>query len=186
MSRIGLKPISLPEGVTYEIKDGAVSVKGPKGEVSVKLLAGVSVHEENGALHCVLEDTESRQAHKNHGTFAANLHNAAKGVSEGWKKELEINGTGYRAAIKNGAISMFLGYSHEIRVEPVGKFTKITCPDDTHVVVEGCDKHDVGQTAALIYDSHRPDVYGQKGVHYKGQHLIKKIGKRAAATGAKK
>ena len=67
-----------------------------------------------------------------------------------------------------------------------GKFTKITCTDDTHVVVEGCDKHDVGQTAALIYDSHRPDVYGQKGVHYKGQHLIKKVGKRAAATGAKK
>jgi len=184
MSRIGLKPISLSEGVTYEIKDGVVLVKGPKGEVSVKMLPGVSVHEENGTLSCVLE-SEDRQAHKNHGTFAANLSNAIKGVHEGWKKELEINGTGYRASIKGNAIEMFLGYSHKITVAPVGKYTKITCPDDTHVVVEGCDKHDVGQTAAHIYDSHRPDVYGQKGVHYKGQQLIKKVGKRAAAGGKK-
>ncbi|MCQ2799595.1 MAG: 50S ribosomal protein L6 [Bacilli bacterium] len=185
MSRIGLKPISLPEGVTYEMKDGVILVKGPKGEVSVNMLYGVSVQDDNGTLHCVLDLENDRQAHKNHGTFAANLNNAIKGVHEGWKKELEINGTGYRASIKGNAVCMFLGYSHEVRVEPVGKYTKITCQDDTHLTVEGCDKHDVGQTAALIYDSHRPDVYGQKGVHYKGQMLIKKVGKRAAAGGKK-
>ncbi len=127
----------------------------------------------------------TKQGAADHGTTAALLHAAVKGVHEGWKKELEINGTGYRASIKNGAVTMFLGYSHTITVEPVGKYTKLSCPDETHIIVEGCNKQEVGQTAALIYDKHRPDVYGQKGVHYKGQHLIKKVGKRAAAGGKK-
>ena len=78
--------------------------------------------------------------------------------------------------------SMFLGYSHDVNIDPVGQYTKISTPDETHIVVEGCDKQEVGQTAALIYDSHRPDVYGNKGVHFKGQHMIKKVGKRAAAA----
>lgn len=182
MSRIGFKPVTLPEGVTYTIAEGNVIVKGPKGEVNVHIPSGVSVKAEDGKLEAVLlgEDTP------NHGTLAALLHNAVKGVTEGWKKELEIAGTGYRAQIKGQAVSMFLGYSHTIVVEPVGEYTKITCPDETHVVVEGPDKQAVGQTAALIYDSHRPDPYGNKGVHFKGQHMIKKIGKRAAATTAKK
>lgn len=192
MSRIGFKPISLPEGVSYQIVDGLMTVKGPKGEVSVHIPMDVSVSEEDGHLHVTPvegakeEAGKARQGSENHGTTAANIHNAVKGVTEGWKKELEINGTGYRASIKNGAVVMFLGYSHEISVAPVGKFTKITCPDETHITVEGCDKHDVGQTAAYIYDKHRPDVYGQKGVHYVGQKLIKKVGKRATASAGKK
>lgn len=185
MSRIGFKPIALPEGVSYETVDGVITVKGPKGEVSVRIPSDVSVEEKDGHLHVVPLAAHTKQGSANHGTTAALLHAAVKGVHEGWKKELEINGTGYRASIKNGAVTMFLGYSHTVTVEPVGKYTKITCPDETHVVVEGCNKQEVGQTAALIYDKHRPDVYGQKGVHYKGQHLIKKVGKRAAA-GAKK
>lgn len=192
MSRIGFKPISLPEGVSYELSAGLITVKGPKGEVSVHLPADVSVSEENGALHvrpvtgAKEEAGKSRQGSENHGTAAANIHNAVKGVTEGWKKELEINGTGYRASMKGTSVSMFLGYSHEIVVAPIGKYTKITCPDETHVTVEGCDRQQVGQTAAHIYDKHRPDVYGQKGVHYVGQHLIKKIGKRASAGSGKK
>lgn len=190
MSRIGFKPISLPEGVTYEIVDGVMTVKGPLGEVSVHIPMDVSVSEKDGHLHVAPiadakeEAGKARQGSENHGTTAANINNAVVGVTKGWKKELEINGTGYRASIKNGNVVMFLGYSHEITVSPVGKYTKITCPDETHVTVEGCDKHDVGQTAAYIYDKHRPDVYGQKGVHYVGQHLIKKVGKRASAGGA--
>jgi large subunit ribosomal protein L6 len=178
MSRIGFKPVALPAGVTCVVNGGLATIKGPKGEVNVLITKGVSVSIEDGKVEAKLigEDTP------NHGTVAANLHNAVKGVTEGWKKELEINGTGYRAQMKGNTLVMFLGYSHDIIINPVGKFTKITVPDETHVVVEGCDKQEVGQTAALIYDSHRPDPYGQKGVHFKGQHLIKKVGKRAAAT----
>ena len=186
MSRIGLKPISLPKGVTVAINGAVVTVKGAKGEVSVHIPSDVSVEVKDGTLHVISKATEEegRQGGENHGTTAANLHNAVKGVSEGWKEELEIAGTGYRAQMKGKAVSMFLGYSHEILVEPIGQFTKISLSDETHIVVEGADKQQVGQTCALIYDSHRPDVYGNKGVHFKGQKMIKKVGKRAAAATA--
>lgn len=180
MSRIGLKPVALSAGVTCDIKDGIATMKGPKGEVNVLITKDVSVSEADGKISVkpLVEGTP------NHGTVAANLHNALKGVTEGWKKELELKGTGYRAQMKGNTLVMFLGYSHDIHIDPVGKFTKITCTDETHVTVEGPDKQEVGQTAALIYDSHRPDPYGNKGVHFKGQHMIKKIGKRAAAAAA--
>ncbi len=185
MSRIGFKPIALPEGVTYETNGNVMTFKGPKGEVSVRIPSDVSVEETEGHLHVKPLAENTKQGSADHGTTAALLNAAVVGVHEGWKKELEINGTGYRASVKNGEVTMFLGYSHQITVAPVGKYTKISCPDETHIIVEGCNKQEVGQTAALIYDKHRPDVYGQKGVHYKGQHLIKKVGKRAAAGGKK-
>lgn len=183
MSRIGLKPIALPSGVELHQEADVVTVTGPKGEVSVRLPADISVEVKDGILHTVLseEGAKTIQGQENHGTTASLVHAAVIGVSEGWKKELIVSGTGYRASIKNGEVVMFLGYSVEKKVAPVGKYTKITCPDDTHIVVEGCNKQEVGQTAALIYDCHRPDVYGQKGVHYAGQKLIKKVGKRASS-----
>jgi len=186
MSRIGFKPISLPSGVTVVINGHAIAVKGAKGEVSVSFPADVSVEVKDGkvSVNNIAKEEDQRQGNMNEGTVAANLKNAIHGVSTGWKKELEVAGTGYRCQLKGKTISMFLGYSHNIDLDPIGQFTKITLPDETHIVVEGCDKQQVGQTAALIYDSHRPDVYGNKGVHYKGQHMIKKIGKRAAATTA--
>jgi large subunit ribosomal protein L6 len=185
MSRIGFKPISLPSGVTVTINGSSATVKGAKGEVSVLIPSDVSVEVKDGKAQVKIINTEDmRQGNENEGTVAANLKNAIHGVSTGWKKELEIAGTGYRAVMKGKAVSMFLGYSHEILVEPIGAYTKLSVPDETHVTVEGADKQQVGQTAALIYDSHRPDVYGNKGVHFKGQHMIKKVGKRAAATTA--
>ena len=185
MSRIGFKPISLPSGVTVTINGNAATVKGAKGEVSVLIPEDVSVEVKDGKAQVKIIDQENaRQGNENEGTVAANLKNAIHGVTTGWKKELEIAGTGYRAQMKGKAVSMFLGYSHEILIAPIGQYTKISVPDETHVTVEGADKQEVGQTAALIYDSHRPDVYGNKGVHFKGQHLIKKVGKRAAAATA--
>lgn len=183
MSRIGLKPIALPAGVTLEVNGNVAIVKGSKGEVSVHIPSDVSVEVADGVAHVNLNANENnmRQAQKDHGTTAANLTNAVKGVSEGWKKELEIAGTGYRASMKGDAVTMFLGYSHMVERKPIGKYTKITCKDETHITVEGCSKEDVGQTAASIYDAHRPDVYGNKGVHYVGQKMIKKVGKRAAS-----
>ena len=161
MSRIGFKPIPLPDGVSVEIKEHEVTVKGPKGEVSVHVPGDVSVLQEENILHIKPKN----------------------GVVEDPK--LESRRTGYRAQMQGASVNMFLGYSHNIEVAPIGKFTKISCPDETHIVVEGVSRQEVGETAARIYDSHRPDVYGNKGVHYKGQHLIKKVGKRAA-SGAKK
>jgi large subunit ribosomal protein L6 len=185
MSRIGFKPISLPSGVTVTINGNTATVKGAKGEVSVLIPEDVSVEVKDGKAQVKILDQENlRQSNENEGTVASNLKNAIHGVTTGWKKELEIAGTGYRAQMKGKVVSMFLGYSHEIEIAPLGVYTKISVPDETHVTVEGVDKQEVGQTAALIYDSHRPDVYGNKGVHFKGQHLIKKVGKRAAATTA--
>ena len=184
MSRIGFKPISLPSGATVTVNGSVATVKGAKGEVSVLIPSDVSVEVKDGkaTVKIIAKEDDARQGNENEGTVASNLKNALHGVTVGWKKELEIAGTGYRASMKGKAVSMFLGYSHEILINPIGAFTKISVPDETHVTVEGADKQQVGQTAALIYDSHRPDVYGNKGVHYKGQHMIKKVGKRAAAT----
>ena len=182
MSRIGLKPISLPEGVTYEIKDGAVSVKGPKGEVSVKLLAGVSVHEEGGALHCVLEDTESRQAHKNHGTFAANLHNAAKGVSEGFETVQEFVGVGYKAEAKGQILEMALGFSHNIFMEmpPEIKIETINERGKNPILkMRSYDKQLLGQVAAKIRSMRKPEPYKGKGIKFEGEVLRRKAGKSA-------
>ncbi len=188
MSRIGKKAIVLPEGVTLEVKEHSVFVKGPKGDLDVHLPNDVKVEIKDGAAHVspiLGPDDDPEQGQENHGTASALLHNAVKGVSEGWKKELEVSGTGYRCSMKGDTLTMFLGYSHDVKVKAIGKYTKISCPDETHIVVEGVDRQEVGQTAATIYDSHRPDVYGNKGVHYKGQKLIKKVGKRAAAGGKK-
>ncbi|MCH4210893.1 MAG: 50S ribosomal protein L6, partial [Bacilli bacterium] len=165
------------------LSEKVATVKGAKGEVSVLLPQDVSVEVKDGTVSLKIKQVEDmRQANMNEGTLAANLKNAFHGVSVGWKKELEVAGTGYRASMKGKTVSMFLGYSHDVNIDPVGQYTKISTPDETHIVVEGCDKQEVGQTAALIYDSHRPDVYGNKGVHFKGQHMIKKVGKRAAAA----
>jgi large subunit ribosomal protein L6 len=183
MSRLGFKPISLPNGATLTINGDHVSVKGAKGELSVRIPADVSVEAKDGTVSIKAKAVEdARQANMDQGTTAALIKDALVGVTTGWKKELEIAGTGYRATLKGKTLNMFLGYSHDINIDPIGQYTKFTVPDETHVTVEGCDKQQVGQTAALIYDSHRPDVYGNKGVHYKGQHMIKKVGKRAAAT----
>jgi large subunit ribosomal protein L6 len=183
MSRIGLKPIALPSGVTAEIKDNVITIKGAKGEVSVKIPSDVSVSLADGKISLKALN-ETQQTHEDHGTTAAHINNAVKGVSVGFKKELEISGIGFRAQMQGTSVDMFLGYTNDVVIAPLGKGTKISCPNETTIIVEGCDKQAVGQTAALIYDSRRPDVYANKGLHYKGQHMIKKIGKRAAATTA--
>ena len=183
MSRIGFKPIVLPAGVTADIKEGAITVKGAKGELSVSFPAIVSVEAKDGAIHCSVKG-ESIAERTFHGTVRANIANAVKGVSEGIKKELEITGIGYRAAMRGAAIVLNVGFSHEVVLQPV-KGVKISCTDETHIVVEGIDIQKVGQTAALIHDTKRPEPYGGKGIKYKGEHIIRKEGKRAAATGKK-
>ncbi|MCR5079524.1 MAG: 50S ribosomal protein L6 [Bacilli bacterium] len=182
MSRIGLKPVVLPAGVTVTSNDGVVTVKGAKGELSVKLPANVSVEVEDGTLH-VRRASEEQHNVMMHGTARANIANAVKGVSEGFKKELEMNGTGYHASMKGTSLVLAVGYSHEVVIEPK-EGVKISCTDETHIAVEGCDKQKVGQTAALIRDVRRPEPYKGKGIKYKGEVIIRKEGKRA--SGGKK
>lgn len=180
MSRIGLKPISLPEGVSVNLDTKGVAViKGPKGELSVSYPANyVSVEVKDNEI--VVSRHSDEQAYvMNHGTARANLHNAVVGVHEGFKKELEISGIGYRAAKRGDSVVLNVGFSHEVVIKPLPGVT-ITCPDETHINVEGISKQAVGQTAALIHDTKRPEPYGGKGIHYKGEVIIRKEGKRAA------
>ena len=178
MSRIGLKPVVLPEGVTLDIKEGAVAVKGPKGELSVAFPSCVSVSVDNGVAHVARKD-DSPASVTNHGTVRANLANAVKGVHEGFKKELEIQGIGYRCSMRGTSIVLNVGFSHEVVITPV-EGVKISAKDDTHITVEGIDRQKVGQTAALIHDTKRPEPYGGKGIRYVGETVILKEGKRAA------
>jgi large subunit ribosomal protein L6 len=137
---------------------------------------------DNGVAHVARKD-ENPSSVANHGTVRANLANAVKGVSEGFKKELEIQGIGYRCSMRGTSIVLNVGFSHEVVIAPV-EGVKITATDDTHIVVEGIDRQKVGQTAAQIHDTKRPEPYGGKGIRYKGEVVTLKEGKRA--TGGKK
>ena len=183
MSRIGFKPVVLPEGVTVTVNDGEVVVKGAKGELSVAIPANVSVEVKDNELLCHRAGEEKRDLEM-HGTVRANLHNAVTGVHDGFKKELEISGIGYRCAMRGTDLVLNVGFSHEVVIHPVDG-VKISATDETHIVVAGIDKQKVGQTAALIHDTKRPEPYGGKGIKYKGEVIIRKEGKRAAATGKK-
>jgi len=181
MSRIGLKPIVLPAGTTVTVNGNVATVKGAKGELSVSFPEFISVEVKDGLVlvHRANEEAESVTFH---GTVRANLANAIKGCSEGFKKNLEISGIGYRCAMRGESIVLNVGYSHEVVIAPLPG-VKISAKDETHITVEGYDKQAVGQTAALIHDTKRPEPYGGKGIMYEGEHIIRKEGKRAAAGG---
>lgn len=178
MSRIGFKPVVLPEGVTAELVGGVMTVKGPKGELNVSIPALVSVEVKDGAIHCTVKGNEIEERTL-HGTTRANIHNAVVGVKDGFKKELEIVGIGYRCSVTPDGLVLNVGFSHEVLIPPV-EGIQITAKDETHITVEGIDKQKVGQVAALIHDTKRPEPYGGKGIKYKGEFIIRKEGKRAA------
>ena len=179
MSRIGLKAITLPAGVTVEIANGVATVKGPKGSLQVRVPEVIKVAVEGETIKCtrVNEEKHTKQLH---GTTRANLQSAVTGVTSGFKKELVIVGIGYRCQMRGENIVMNVGYSHEIVIKPEPT-VKISCPSTTEIVVEGLDKQAVGQTAALIRATREPEPYNGKGVMYKNEHIIRKEGKRAAS-----
>lgn len=177
MSRIGLKVINVPAGVTLKEENGVMSVTGPKGTLTVKIPEVISVSIEGAQVKCTRAN-EEKHTKQLHGTTRANLNDAIIGVTEGFKKELVIVGIGYRAAMRGNDIVMNVGYSHEIVIKPEPT-VKISCPSATEVVVEGLSKQAVGQTAALIRATREPEPYNGKGVMYKGEHIIRKEGKRA-------
>ena len=181
MSRIGRKPLPLPKGVTLTPKAGAVSVKGPKGELSKPLPEGISVKTEADKIQ-VLRADDSRQNRSKHGLIRAHLANMVKGVTEGWNRELEINGVGYRAEVAGDTINMALGYSHPIAFKlPKGVTAKV---DKNRVTLSSADRDLVGQTAAKVRELRPPEPYKGKGVKYVEEVIKRKVGKAGATSGS--
>jgi len=179
MSRIGKKPIPIPKGVTVKVAPDAIEVKGPKGQMRQALPPGIVFAQDDGSLVATLE-REDGELRKFHGLARSLVANAVTGVTEGFKKELDIVGVGYRAELKGKQVHFALGYSHPIVFDiPTG--IDIAIDKQTHLTVTGIDRQLVGQVAADIRSMRKPDPYKQKGVRYTGEVLKKKAGK----TGAK-
>jgi large subunit ribosomal protein L6 len=179
MSRIGKKPIKLPKGVSVKIAPDAVEVQGPKGKLRQPTPPGIVFAEDAGAVVARLE-REDDSLRKFHGLARSLVANAVTGVTEGFKKELDIVGVGYRAELKGKQVVFALGYSHPVVFDiPAG--IDIAVDKQTHITVTGADRQLVGQVAANIRRMRKPDPYKQKGVRYTGEVLKKKVGK----TGAK-
>ena len=178
MSRIGKKPIPIPKGVTVNVAPDAVEVQGPKGKLRQLLPPGIVFAQENGSLVAKLQ-REEHELRKFHGLARSLVANAVAGVTDGFKKELDIVGIGYRAELKGRQVQFALGYSHPIVFDiPAG--IDITIDKQTHITVTGPDRQLVGQVAANIRRMRKPDPYKQKGVRYTGEVLKKKVGKTGA------
>jgi large subunit ribosomal protein L6 len=182
MSRIGTKPVDVPAGVSVEIRPAALEVKGPKGSLNVPLPAGIEVQRQDGRLTLKRQDSEKAALH---GLTRALLANAVHGVSKGFEKHLDIVGIGYRAESKGNKVVFTLGYSHPIEFE-IPKGIAVSVDKQTHLVVSGADRQQVGQVAAKIRALRPPDPYKNKGIRYTGERLRKKVGKAVAAGGATK
>ena len=179
MSRIGKKPITIPKGVTVKLAEGAVEVQGPKGKLRQAYPAGINFELADGHLTAKTA-SEDPQLRKLHGLSRSLIANAVTGVTDGFKRELDIVGVGYRAELKAKQVIFALGYSHAVVFDiPTG--IDIVIDKQTHITVTGVDRQLVGQVAANIRRLRKPDPYKQKGVRYTGEVLKKKAGK----TGAK-
>lgn len=177
MSRIGAKPIPVPSGVSITIESSEIRVKGPKGVLTSPVLPGIEVQVASGVAQVSLQKGAGNRAYW--GLTRALLANAVTGVSQGFKKELDIVGVGYRAQVKGRSVSFALGYSHPVEFAlPDGIDVQIE--KNTHLVVSGADKQVVGEVAARMRALRKPDPYKQKGVRYTGERLIKKAGKTGA------
>ena len=181
MSRIGKMPVAIPAGVEVTIAEGnLVTVKGPKGTLTQQLEPTMTIKQEGAELHVSRPD-DGKENRALHGLTRALLHNMVVGVSEGFKKELEINGVGYRAAKEGNELVMNLGYSHPVKMAEIDGIT-IEVPSPNKVVISGPDKQKVGQFAAEVREKRPPEPYKGKGIKYVDEVIRRKVGK----TGAKK
>ncbi len=177
MSRIGRKPISVPEGVTVSVAPGRVTVNGPKGELSQTIDPDMKVEQEDGSV-VVARPTDRGEHRALHGLTRSLIANMVEGVTEGFEKRLEIQGVGYRAQLKGRNLELALGYSHPVSIEaPEG--IEFEVPQPTRVVVKGISKQAVGETAAIIRKQRPPEPYKGKGIRYEGEYVARKVGKRA-------
>ena len=181
MSRIGRMPIELPAGVEVKIGDNnVVTVKGPKGALTQQLHPAMSINQEGNVIH-VTRPNDLKENRALHGLTRSLLHNMVVGVTEGFKKELDVNGVGYRVAKEGKKLVMNLGFSHQVFVdEPEG--ITIEVPNPNHIVISGCNKQQVGQFAAEVREKRPPEPYKGKGIKYTDEVIRRKEGK----TGVKK
>lgn len=181
MSRVGRSPVELPAGVTATVADGVVKVKGPKGELTLKLARDVSVSVEGNVVTCE-RSSETKQAKSSHGTMRALIAGMAKGVFEGYQKNLDIIGVGYGAELKGKTLQVKLGYSHPC-IYQVPDGIQIEIPEATRVAVKGIDKQLVGKVAAEIRSLKPPEPYKGKGIRYHDEYVKRKAGKLAVSSG---
>ena len=181
MSRIGKKPIEIPASVKVDIaQDGTVTVKGPKGTLTQQLSGKMTITQEENVIH-ITRPNDEKENRALHGLTRALLHNMVVGVTDGYKKTLEVNGVGYRAAKDGNKLVLNIGYSHTVEVPEIDGIT-IEVPQPNQIVVSGCDKQKVGQFAAEIREKRPPEPYKGKGIKYADEVIRRKVGK----TGAKK
>jgi large subunit ribosomal protein L6 len=180
MSRVGRKPIVVPKGVSITQKAGTVGVKGPKGDLSRLVPAGVAVKVEGDKL-VVHRADDSRENRARHGLMRAHLANMVKGVTDGWTRELEINGVGYRAEVSGDTLTMALGYSHPVVFKlPKGVNAKV---EKNRLALSSADRDVLGQTAAKVRELRPPEPYKGKGVKYVEEVIKRKVGKAGATSG---
>jgi large subunit ribosomal protein L6 len=178
MSRIGKKEITLPKGVEVRHEDNVVTVKGPKGSLRTNVIAGIDVKVENNVVAFTRRDEEGR-TRAFHGLMRALVANNVKGVSEGFKRELDIIGVGYRAEVKGKEVVFQLGYSHPVRFAVPEGIDIVVDAKTGHITITGIDKQKVGQTAAEIRSLREPDPYKGKGIKYSDEIIRRKAGKAA-------
>jgi len=176
MSRIGKKPVELPSGVSASVSGQTVEVKGPKGTLTFTATDDVTIALADGKVSVTPRGT-SKRARQQWGMSRSMVANLVTGVSAGFKKELEINGVGYRAAIQGNVLKLQLGYSHEVNFD-VPKGVTVTTPKQTEIIIEGIDAQLVGQVAANIREWRGPEPYKGKGIKYKGEFIFRKEGKK--------
>lgn len=175
MSRIGKKPVGLPSGVTATVSGQTVEIKGPKGVRTFKATDDVNLAVEDSAVS-VTPRGSSKRARQQWGMSRTQIANCVTGVTDGFKKELEINGVGYRASMQGAVLKLALGYSHDVLFEvPTG--ITVTAPKPTEIIVEGIDQQQVGEVAAKIREWRKPEPYKGKGIKYKDEYIFRKEGK---------
>jgi large subunit ribosomal protein L6 len=177
MSRIGKRPIELPAGVMVAISPGRVQVNGPLGELSQDVPARMQVDKTETEI-VVTRPTERGEDRALHGLTRSLIANMVEGVTKGFEKQLEIQGVGYRAQLKGSDLELVVGFSHPVTIRPREGIT-FDVPQPTQVIVKGTDKQAVGQTAAEIRKVRPPEPYKGKGIRYQGEHVRRKVGKRA-------
>ncbi len=177
MSRIGKRPIEVPAGVLVSIDPGRVTVSGPKGELRQQVPQRMQITHDDGTI-TVSRPTERGEDRALHGLTRTLIANMVEGVTSGFEKRLEIQGVGYRAALAGSNLELQVGFSHPVRITP-REGISFEVPTPTQIVVRGIDKQIVGQTAAEIRKVRPPEPYRGKGIRYEGEHVRRKVGKRA-------
>lgn len=183
MSRIGRKPVQIPKGVTATMKDGSITVKGPKGELTEKVHPDITIEIKDQTILATRKSDEIR-CRALHGLWRALIQNMILGVTQGYSKKLEIVGVGYWAEMKGSKLNLLLGYSHPILFAPP-EGIKLEAPTQTNIIVSGIHKQLVGLVAAKIRSLRPPEPYKGKGIKYEGEYIRRKAGKAAATVATK-